>query len=207
MIMLSDYQSLSRDIIETDWNSFKDNNVKIYASKVTERIMTLASKHIPNKTIRVRNSDLSWLSNSIKRLMRKRKRLFDKYKKYKSLVDFENYKHVRNKVTNEIRKSKKAEVDNLAKKLEDNNTNPKDWWKTFKYFIKPDKPSSIPPLKKDGTIYLSAEEKANVLNNFFTEQTRLDETNTSLPTATVTPPDTINTIITTPQKVKAVLKS
>ena len=52
--------------------------------------------------------------------MRKRKRLFDKYKKSKSLLDFENYKHVRNKITNEIRKSKKAEVDNLAKKLEDN---------------------------------------------------------------------------------------
>ena len=91
----SDYQSLSRDISETDWNSFKDNNVDIYATKVIERIMTLASKHIPNKTIRVRNSDPSWLSNSIKRLMRKRKRLFDKYKKSKSLLDFENYKHVR----------------------------------------------------------------------------------------------------------------
>ena len=169
--------------------------------------MTLASKHIPNKTIRVRNSDPSWLSNSIKRLMRKRKRLFDKYKKSKSLLDFENYKHVRNKITNEIRKSKKTEVDNLAKKLEDNNISPKDWWKTLKYYIKPDKPSSIPPLNKDGTIYLSAEEKANVLNNFFTEQTHLDETNASLPTATVTPLDTINTIITTPQEVESVLKS
>ena len=110
--------------------------------------MTLASKHIPNKTIRVRNSDPSWLSNSIKRLMRKRKRLFDKYKKSKSLLDFENYKHVRNKITNEIRKSKKTEVDNLAKKLEDNNISPKDWWKTLKYYIKPDKPSSFPHLIK-----------------------------------------------------------
>ena len=114
----ADYQSLSRDISETDWNSFKDNNVDIYATEVTEKIMTLASKHISNKTIpvRVRNSDPSWQYKSIKRLMRKRKRLLDKYKKSKSLVDFENYKHVRNKVTNEIRKSKKAEVDKLAKK-------------------------------------------------------------------------------------------
>ena len=38
---------------------------------------------------------------------------------------------------------------------------------------------------------ISAEEKANVLNNFFTEQTHLDETNASLSTA-----DTINNIIT-----------
>ena len=48
---------------------------------------------------------------------------------------------------------------------------------------------------------------SNVLNNFFTEQTHLDETNASLPTATVTPSDTINTIITTPQEVESVLKS
>ena len=58
----ADYQSLSRDISETDWNSFQDNNAEIYATKVTERITTLASNHIPNKTIRVRNSDPSWLT-------------------------------------------------------------------------------------------------------------------------------------------------
>ena len=41
----ADYQSLSRDISETDLNSFKDNNEEIYAIKVAERIITLASKH------------------------------------------------------------------------------------------------------------------------------------------------------------------
>ena len=55
----ADYQSLSRDISETDWNSFKDNNVDIHATKVTERIMTLASKQLSDKTIRIRNSDPS----------------------------------------------------------------------------------------------------------------------------------------------------
>ena len=50
----------------------------------------------------------------------------------KSSVDFENYKHVQNKAANEIRKSIKAEVDNVAKNLEGNklDINPKDWWKT-----------------------------------------------------------------------------
>ena len=54
--------------------------------------------------------------------MRKWKRLYDKYKKSNSSVDFKNYQHVRNKFTNEIRKSRKAEVENLAKNLEDNTT-------------------------------------------------------------------------------------
>ena len=54
--------------------------------------------------------------------MRKWKRLYDKYKKSNSSVDFKNYQHVRNKFINEIRKSRKAEVENLAKNLEDNTT-------------------------------------------------------------------------------------
>ena len=48
--------------------------------------------------------------------------------------------------------------------------------------------------------------KKQTYHFFITEQTYLEETNTSLPTATVTPPDTIN-IILTPQEVDSVLKS
>ena len=69
--------------------------------------MTLAAKHIPNKDIKVRKSDPVWLTNTIKRPMRKRKRLYDKYKSTNNNADFENYKRIRNKVTYEIRKAKK----------------------------------------------------------------------------------------------------
>ena len=45
-----DYQSLSRDIREFDWESLKSNVIDIYASNITNRISELADKHIPNKT-------------------------------------------------------------------------------------------------------------------------------------------------------------
>lgn len=47
--------------------------------------------------------------NSIKR--------YDKFRKTNNTEIFENYKHMRNKVTNEIRNSKKAEIDNLVENL------------------------------------------------------------------------------------------
>ena len=77
-------QSLSHELTETDWSLVKDNDVDTYAQNVTDRILYLVNKHIPNKLVRIRKSDPSWLTNNIKRLMRKRKRLYDKYKRSKN---------------------------------------------------------------------------------------------------------------------------
>ena len=84
----------------------KNNDINIYAKNVTEKISTLATQHIPNKTIKVRKSDPPWLTNEIKIMIRKRKRLYNKYKVTKNIIDFENYKHFGNKVIKEVRKSK-----------------------------------------------------------------------------------------------------
>lgn len=86
-----DYQSFSHDLIETDWDALACNNIDTYAINVTNHITKLADKHIPNKTVKIRKSDPSWLTNNIKRLMRKRKRLYDKYKKSKTVTNFDNY--------------------------------------------------------------------------------------------------------------------
>ena len=55
----------------------------------------------------MRKSDPPWITKNIKRLLRKKKRLYNKYKKSNNINHFETYKRFRNLVTNEIRKSKK----------------------------------------------------------------------------------------------------
>ena len=69
----------------------------------------------------------------------------------------------------------------LTEKLENSNTGLKDWWKTLKHFIKPNKTNAIPPLNNDRVIYSDDTDKANILNNYFTAQTLLDENKGSLP--------------------------
>ena len=64
-------------------------------------------------------SDPPLLNNNIKRLMRKRRRLYDKYKRSKNQLDFNKYKQVRNEVTFQIRKAKNEEIDKLTNKLKD----------------------------------------------------------------------------------------
>ena len=72
-----DNETPALELTRTDWSSLKDNNVDVYAQNVTDRILYLVNKHIPNKHVHIRKSDPPWLSNTIKRLMRKRKRLYD----------------------------------------------------------------------------------------------------------------------------------
>ena len=180
------------------WNSLKHDNVDTYASNFTDNVLELTNKHVPNKMIKIRQSDPSWLNNNIKRLLRKKKRLYDKYKHTNNINDFERYKQVRNKVTSEIRKSKSEEVKHLATKLEDTSIGQKEWWRTLKQFIKPEQTSGIPPLSLDDRIYSTEREKAEILNTHFTKQTFLTGTNATLPTAFIDPllkQDRISTLL------------
>ena len=203
-----DYQSLSRDIRETDWESLKSNDIDIYASNITKRISELTDKHIPNKKVKIRQSDPSWLTNEAKKLIRKRKRLFKKFKRTKkNIIDYDNYKHFRNKTTTEIRKLKQQETDKLAAKLCNNDIGPRDWWKTLKQFIKPSQSSSVPPLYKDDIIYTEEDDKATLMNNFFVAQTELDETQATFPPDITLPEHSLKFLSTSPFEVETMLKS
>ena len=70
------------------------------------------------------------------------------------MTDLENYKTIRNQVTNKTRKPKSAEIENLSEKLKDTHIRPTSWCKTLKSFIEPAQASSIPPLNREGIIYL-----------------------------------------------------
>lgn len=202
-----DYESFSRDIRETDWETLKNNDIDIYASNITRRISELADKHIPNKRVKIRQSDPSWLTNDAKKLIRKRKRLYKKFKRTNNITDFESYKRVRNNTTAEIRKLKQQQIDKLAAKLINNDIGPRDWWKTLKQFIKPDQSSSVPPLYKDDTVYTEEADKARLMNDFFVGQTELDETNATLSFDIPRPGHSLNSVSTSPFEVESVLKS
>ena len=76
----------------------------------------------------------------------------------------------------------------MAGKLRNTDTGPRDWWKTLKHFIKPNNNISIPPLCKDDIVHTEEAVKASIMNDFFVEQTILDETNASLP-PNIDPPE------------------
>ncbi|XP_072044150.1 uncharacterized protein [Amphiura filiformis] len=74
-------------------------------SHFTNEIGGMVEKHVPQKNIRER-WDVPWLSPEIKRLIRKKQRVYNAFKKYKSDVLWEHFRKIRKTVHREMTKSK-----------------------------------------------------------------------------------------------------
>ena len=98
-------------------------------------------------------------------------------------------------------------TDSLANKLKSDSLSSKQWWSLLKSFISPTSKSSCPPLVKDGLVYSDEKDKANILNDFFKDQTLLDDSNEEMPEVTPYPVHhNLDSIILTPDEVKTFLK-
>ena len=78
-------------------------------------------------------------------------------------------------------KSKQQYFNQLSDKLKSENLSSKDWWPILKSFVSPSN-YSIPTLENDGLIFIDETDKANVLNDFFRDQTILDHQHAPVPT-------------------------
>ena len=67
--------------------------------------------------------------------------------------------------------------------------------------------SSIPPLNVNGDIYSDYTDKTTILNDYFTEQSSLDDSNENLPADLNIPDFTLNYISVTANEVESVLKA
>ena len=76
-----DYELLKHMISNTDWETFRNDDIDIYAINVTNHILNLMKGCTPNKTVKIRQSDPPWMHNNLRKLMRQRKRACDKAKK------------------------------------------------------------------------------------------------------------------------------
>lgn len=137
----------------------------------------------------------------------KTNRLFRKYKRNHSRDTYNRFKQARNDVTNLIRKSKQNHIASLANKLKTTNLSVQDYWKTLKAFIKPSNTSTIPPLLNDNVYISEDSEKANLLNDYFVEQTMIDDQSATLPSAINSNTPTLNSIQITVNEVEDTLKS
>ena len=97
--------------------------------------------------------------------------------------------------------------EKLSEKVKSNELDQKGWWKTLKSFITPEEPSTFPPLCKDDIVYTNDHDKANILNQFFTDQTILGDSNASLPSFNQILPYKLESISISAFKVEDILKT
>ena len=89
------------------------------------------NKHAPLKTYRVKTRSNPWITRDIRSLMYRRDYIHDKAKMTKNDELFKQYKILRNKVVDQIRKAKQDYFsDEIC-----NNTNPKKMWRAISSLI------------------------------------------------------------------------
>ena len=203
-----DYNAFRQAVSDYDWNTIIKEDVNLYANALTQTLINLSEQYIPNKNVTIRPQDLPWINNNIRKLMRKRNRSYRKYKRSKTVQNYSKFKRIRNDITSLLRKSKQDYTESLANKLKSSNLSSKDYWNTLKSFIKPAQSSSeIPPLHQNGCYVSDSTDKANLLNEYFVQQTSLDERSATIPAMVNIIGPTLTNINFTSLEVKSVLES
>ena len=109
-----------------------ENNINDMATELTNKILEISSETIPNKIITVRQNDLPWINNNIRKLIRKRDIIRRKAKKNKNKHTWAKFRAVRNKVVNVLRNAKAEYYKKLCDKLKENKFSSQNWWSLVK---------------------------------------------------------------------------
>ena len=171
-------------IAHTNWQEFftQGNDIDTVVEMWTSKLLTIAKETIPNKVVTIRPDDKSWYNNNLRRLCRKKDRLFKRAKQINSPDSWNKYRLARNKYFNEVSEAKKAFDCSKYKKLVDENNSSKKWWSILKQVQKSNEIiETIPPLDSGGEILTDSLEKARAFNSFFQRASSLDDSNAALP--------------------------
>ena len=132
------YKEALEKVSVPNYDSF--DNLDLAYSDFISRLEGVINVVAPIKTVRTKNNKREWFDGEIAEEIRKRDKLYKKFKLTKLHVDEDLYRQARNAVQNLIRKKKKAYFE---EKLKANTTNPKELWETLKEIcLQNNRPSS-----------------------------------------------------------------
>ena len=90
--------------------------------------LSVANKHAPQKTKRVRHKPSPWLTSELKEMIINHNQLKKKFMHSRDPNDWNEYKSSRNKVNNKVRQTK---ADYYHKEIQNNSGNGHEIWKTL----------------------------------------------------------------------------
>ena len=153
-----DMEAVRSDLHNQSWKEIeKYCNIDDAIEKWETMLLEVVNRHMPLKTRRVRKTPSPWMNSNIIHLMKHRDKMKLKAKRKNDDELWKQYKHLKNKVTTEIRKVKRKYIcDKLS-----NETNRNESWKTLKSLMGKCKSSNSAFPKENSSMI------ANKLNNHF----------------------------------------
>ena len=194
-------KTMNWDLITSDDHSIHES-VTLFTNKLTNT----AQEHIPHKQCTIRTNDKPWMTNTIRRHIRKRRRIHKKAKRSNNETDWTLFRNQRNHVTSLIRQAKTDYHDRSCKKINtDIDKTGKEWWRLCKSVsFQKSQEHTIPPLLHNDQLIYDNEHKAHAINEYFASISNVD-TNTHLSDQTHQSPSTLENIEITQQDVHDII--
>ena len=179
------WKDLNTHLKQVDWSpAFSKPNASEIVTEWTDIYITEIKKFIPFKQVRIRPNDAKWMTPELRRLMRKRNRIYRTAKKRNTEEQWNKFKKLRNDVIRKVREAKEEFVKKDENYINDSKGNdPKTWWKLVKQYYTQNAAikSTNSPLIFQDQLITDDKAKANMLNDFFASQTNLENQDQELP--------------------------
>ena len=203
----ADWDGLNEALSLFDWDQcFTDDNVHDTATRVTDSFLSLAKTFIPTKTILKRPWDKPWYTSELRRLRRKRDRLFHRAKCNNLAETWQLFRSARNTYVHAIKTAKETYKQRQINKLNICDSS-RSWWQTLKCLtnLKQNTPS-IPALTtQEGNTITSPTEKAHYFNRFFLNNCSINSLSARLPNNIIEPAVKLENIRLTQQDILDIL--
>ena len=177
--------------MDVDWNYVLDGDTDSATEKFTSANLTAATTAIPKKRVQIRRNDKPWMTNDLRRSIRKRDRLFKQAQRGQNSrhnTDETNkalwskWRQQRNLVTALNKRLRNEHIETKARALIDNKRDPFTYHKILKSLLGRQHHKDIPTLETDkGDLVTNEELKSNMFNEYFVSQTNLDTDTLVLP--------------------------
>ena len=143
--------SIKAAVLRYPWElSLGKHNPNPQVDILNDTILNIMSNFVPNEVKTINPREPEWMNSNIKKLSRKRNKVFKKYKRngYKS-EDKEIVDRLRNECQQAIVNAKENYLKNLGLKLADPSNGQKSYWKFLNNFLNKCKILKIPPILVD----------------------------------------------------------
>ena len=152
--------------------NFEENDIDTTAELWTHLILEMAKEYIPFHQLKIYPKDKPWMTKDVKKTLKKRDQLYRRYQRTRHDRHRIDYLAVKAEVNMKIREAKKSYKDNLIKRLEEQKNSPQRFWKIAKEIYGNKKKESIPTLIEDNKHCVTAEQKANLLAEYYASQSK-----------------------------------
>ena len=180
----ADFLAIRKSIKMFAWHEHLDNMMcpNDQVKMLNEVLLNIYSNFIPNKVKTVRPHQAPWITQAVKKFLRKKNRAYKSFVRRGRPDDkLDDIQKMISEGTRLIEEAKRNYFFKAGKTLANSRTSTKTYWSLINAVLNKAKIPLIPPLLENGLFVTDFAEKAHIFNDHFVHQCTTIDTGSELP--------------------------